>query len=200
MKTLIYCCALILLCNLVACSHSPSPRSKTGSLSARASTLAPAEKKIYEQALAQLATGHYDKAEKTLHNLTQKHPGNAGIWINLANSYYQSNQLKPAQETVQHALDLNDNSVELHNIAGLVAVATGQYKAAEQHYLSALTLNNNAADVHYNLALFYDVYYQDLPKAIAHYSQYLTLVNHEDEETSAWLDELKLNLERNNNQ
>lgn len=186
---------ILLSCLIIGCTSTPT----TDKLpAANLSELTPAEKKSYEQALSQLSSEKFEKAEKTLSKLAQSHPGNAGLWINLANACYQSNQLDKANTAVKHAQKLNANTPEFYNIAGLVAVANGDYKGAEKHYLSALKLNNNEANTHYNLALLYDVFYQDIRSAITHYEQYLALDHQDDEETTNWLEELKLNLARGN--
>lgn len=191
---------LILLCSLIIGCTNTSTTGTTSSLpAANLSELTPAEKKSYEQALAQLSAEKFEQAEKTLHKLAQNNPGNAGLWINLANASYQNNQLEKANTAVQHAQKLKANTPEFYNIAGLVAVANGDYQTAEKQYLSALKLNNNEASAHYNLALLYDVFYQDIRRAITHYEQYLALNNQEDEETMNWLEELKLNLARGQN-
>lgn len=192
-------CWPILLCYLIiGCSNTPTTDTEVSLPAANVSELTPAEKKSYEQALSQLSAEKPEKAEKTLHKLAQSHPGNPGLWINLANACYQSNQLEKANTAVKHAQKLNGNTPELYNIAGLVAVANGDYKNAEKHYLTVLKLNSNAANTHYNLALLYDVFFQDIRRAVTHYEQYLALGNQDDEETTNWLEELKLNLARGN--
>jgi len=80
--------------------------------------------------------------------------------------------------------------------ATLIAVSRGKYKEAETHYLTAIKLDNKNASAHYNLALLYDVFYQDIRSAIPHYEQYLALINQEDEDTLNWVEELKLNLQK----
>lgn len=192
---------LILLCCLfIGCASSPTTDTQQTIPVANLSTLTPAEKKSYEQALSQLATGKYDKAAKILEKLALGHRGNSGLWINLANAHYENGDIKQASVAVDHAQKLSAKTPELHNIAGLIAVAKGDYKDAEKYYLAALTLNSNDANTHYNLALLYDVFYQDIRQAITHYERYLALGNQEDEETVNWLAELKLNLARGDNQ
>jgi len=183
---------------MIGCTSTPTTDTTDKLPAANLSELTPIEKKAYEQALSQLSAEKFEKAEKILFTLAKNHPGNAGLWINLANVYYQSNQLEKANTAVTHARKLNANTPEFYNIAGLVAVANGDYKGAEKHYLSALKLNNNAANTHYNLALLYDVFYQDIRSAITHYEQYLALDHQDDEETTNWVEELKLNLARGN--
>ena len=72
----------------------------------------------------------------------------------------------------------------------------GHYKQAEAQYLAAIKLDAACASCHYNLALLYDLYYQDLGKAIGQYQAYLDHITNTDEDTQAWIEELKRNLAR----
>lgn len=191
----------ILVCFLfVGCSSAPTTDIDNTEPAENLSTLTPVEKKSYEQALSQLTAGKYGNAEKLLEKLARNHSGNIGLWVNLANAYYQNNNLSDANNAVNHAQKLNPKTPDFYNIAGLVTAANGDYKGAEKQYLAALKINNNEPNVHYNLALLYDVFYQDIARAITHYEQYLALGNQDDEETVNWLEELKLTLDRSESQ
>ena len=68
-----------------------------------------------------------------------------------------------------------------------------QFSEAEKYYKTAISINKNFALAHYNLALLYDIYFQDIKRAYAQYLKYLSLVP-DDKETQAWADELKYSL------
>ncbi len=196
--TLVWMFSLCIL--ITSCTSSPTPKTTTPSAGIGATPLSPAEQKSYGQALSQLSNGKSEKAENILVKLTDAHPGNLGLWINLANAAYQNNHLDLAEKALNHAQPLQPNVAEYYNISGLVAVARGKYKEAEKHYIAALKLNDNEANAHYNLALLYDVFFQDIRNAIPHYERYLALINQADEETANWLEELKLNVNKGSNE
>ena len=88
---------------------------------------------------------------------------------------------------------------ETLNLSGLLNVEKADYQAAEKDYLAAIALKKDYPAAHYNLANLYDVFYQDINKAIAHYEQYLALTDNADKNTISWVNELKAKLKRNAN-
>ncbi len=84
---------------------------------------------------------------------------------------------------------------EVHNVLGLLAVEQKAFKKAETEYLLAVTLDKKLASAHYNLALLYDIYFQDIDKAYQSYQTYLSL-NPNDSKTRDWVDQLKYSLEQ----
>jgi tetratricopeptide (TPR) repeat protein len=137
-------------------------------------------------------------AENTLVFLVKKHPNNSDIWLNLATCYFIQGKLQQADEATNKALQLNNTIPETHNLMGLIAVENKQFKKAETEYLLALTLNNDFANAHYNTALLYDIYFQNIKKALYHYTQYLTLIPSDDIRTRDWVNQLKASLAREN--
>ena len=181
---------------LAGCA-TQSPSEKTpDSTSALPTTLTPAEAKNYQSAVARIEEGEAGKAINSLKKLTQAHPGQPGIWLNLAIAHYKNGELDEAKVTLDQAQGVNNKIPEIYNLAGLIAVDQGDYTAADKHYQTALKLNKHFAEAHYNLALLCDIFYQDIGRAVEHYQQYLTLIKQEDKATTAWVEELKLTLKR----
>ena len=106
-------------------------------------------------------------------------------------------QYPAAEQAINRALALENTSGEAFALAGLIQVAQGQYQQAEAKYQLAIKLQPNCASCHYNLALLYDLYYQDLPRAITQYQAYLDHITTTDDDTQAWIEELKRNQARN---
>ena len=181
---------------LAGCA-TQSPSEKTpDSTSALPTTLTPAEAKNYQSAVARIEEGEAGKAINSLKKLTQAHPGQPGIWLNLAIAHYKNGELDEAKVTLDQAQGVNNKIPEIYNLAGLIAVDQGDYTAADKHYQTALKLNKHFAEAHYNLALLWDIFYEDIGRAVEHYQQYLTLIKQEDKATTAWVEELKLTLKR----
>ena len=188
-----------LLAGISACTSTPKTETQKSGTTNEASTLTEAEQKSYQQALTQLKAGDLDKAESSLRKLANEHTNQIGLWINLANVYYKKEKLDQANDAITNAQKINSKNPEVYNLAGLIAAGKGDYKKAEKSYLDALALNDNLAAAHYNLALLYDIYYQDIGKAVTHYERYMSLIPDEDKDTSKWVEELKQTLKRRGN-
>lgn len=149
-----------------------------------------------ENALSLMREQKWDQAIKPLRKLTKKYPGNLVIIINLASSYYATGDLNSAEELCKQALSISSNSAEAHNLSGLIAIEKHQFTEAEAAYKKALSINTDYANAYYNLALLYDVFFQDIPKAYQHYVKYLKLAPG-DQATKDWVEQLKYSLDQN---
>ena len=200
MKRLANQIAITILVFIIAgCANTPSgTKSETPAITTN-TVFTTAEQRDYARALKQLSAGEAEKAEKTLSKLSRSHSSHMGLWINLANARYQTNNFTAATDALTQAKTINAKAAEIYNLSGLIAVEQQDYKTAESLYLKALSLNKNYANAHYNLALVYDIFYQDISNALIHYQQYLALIPEGDAATSSWVEELKLSLKRRNN-
>ena len=149
-----------------------------------------------EGALTLMREKNWKQALKPLKKLHKKYPRNDVIAVNLASSYFAINDLKEAESVCNEALASNSNSEQAHTLFGLISVEKRNFTAAEAAYKKAINLNNNYANAHYNLALLYDVFFQDIPKAYQHYVKYLSLVP-DDQSTKDWVEQLKYSLDQN---
>ena len=195
------CLLLVTVLVLISgCSSGPRSTGDAPVPGAKAAPLAEKDRNAYASALAELEKGNAKEAAASLTKIANANPGYLDAWINLASANYKLNDFGAAKRAIGHAHQLQPTSADINNIRGLISAEEGRYKDAEQLYLAALKLDPKSASTHYNLALLYDVYYQDIAQAISHYESYLSLSNQKDEETEAWTDELKQILLRRNSQ
>lgn len=187
---------LILSALLSACATGPKSSSTAPVVSAKAAPLAAKDQTAYANAIAALGKGNAKTAVTSLSTIAEANPGYLDVWVNLAMANYTLKRNDEAKRAIEHAHKLQPQSADINNVQGLIYAEEGRYKEAEQLYLTALKLDPKNASTHYNLALLYDIYYQDIAKAIPHYENYLSLTNQKDEETEAWTDELKQTLSR----
>lgn len=183
---------------LNACTTKSGAPAETPVISTIAAPLAEKDIPLYTNAIAALTAGNAKEAAASLTRVTKKNPGYLDAWVNLAIAEYSLKHINEAKRAIGQAHMLQSESADISNIQALICIDDGRYKEAEQHYLNALKLDANNANVHYNLALLYDLYYQDIAKAIPHYEHYLSLLNQKDEKTEAWTEELKDTLSRRN--
>ena len=104
--------------------------------------------------------------------------------------YIRKNDLESAIQSLNKALQLNPNQPQALNLLGSIEYNKGNLKTAIDLYLSAIKNKPDYANAHYNLALIYDIYFQDIPKAIEHYKKYLELTDYQDKQTEVWLEQL----------
>lgn len=186
---------------LVACGGGTKPQietpvSVTPQATQQAGMLPAAELESYLHAIQLIDKQDYESAEKILIKLSKKSASVAGVWANLAIAHYHQNETTSSQTAAKNAYELNDNDAEILNLMGLLAVKRGDFKSAEAHYKKAIELKSEFANAHYNLALLFDIYYQDIAMAYQHYNRYLALTGGQDKETADWVEQLKYSLGR----
>ena len=194
-------CLTCLIATLLASCASPGiePAAvEEGTPSSEASTpsaMSELDKSQYLQAIDYLNQNQPAAAESILTKLARKYPQNLEINVNLATTFYKSGEFKRAKKAITKTQSREDTLPEVHNLLGLLAVENREFSQAEAQYQTALKLDKRFAIAHYNLALLYDIYFQDIPRAYSHYMEYLTLVP-DDEQTKDWVDQLRYSLDQ----
>jgi Tfp pilus assembly protein PilF len=188
--------ALIFVC-LSGCTNTPSDGKRTTS-STKAIELNADEQNSYQDALEAIKSDNPEKAIQPLAKITHNHSEHLGAWINLANAYIKVARIEDAEKSVSQAKGINPKITEIHNLQGLIYVHKGDYANAEKSYLQAIQLKEAYPAAHYNLGLLYDMYYQDMDRAVIQYDRYLELSNGADKKTIGWVTELKQKIKRRN--
>ncbi len=148
----------------------------------------------YHSALTELDNGNYETAKMLLQNIIEMDANLAGPWANLALIHIKQNHHTEAEKKIKTALDKNPEMVQALNIAGILEYKKGNINTAKDYYQKAISNKPDYALAHYNLALLYDLYLQDIEKAVIHYRRYLELSGHNDKKTKLWIQELERNL------
>lgn len=170
---------------LTACA-SQAPREPT----ARASVTLRAEDQSAWQASGVLIKQQkWQEAKLALQNLIKTNPKFTGIVINLAAVECQLQQWQAAAKLLG-GLSEADKTPEVFNLLGVVAEHSGQMTQAEQYYLTAVNSPQAPAEALYNLALLYDIYWQDPQKALPFYQAYVN-ARPEDKVVVDWINEIK---------
>jgi tetratricopeptide (TPR) repeat protein len=194
-------CVLALVMLISACGGgkvkpATEPTQKNPASVKKAGALSESEKVEFQQALESIKTNNLPNAEKILKKLSDKLGASTSISANLALTYYKLQRYDLAETQINNALAVNEADAETQNIAGLIAIEMKKHQAAENHFKRALTLKPDFANAHYNIALLYDIYFQDIPNAYSHYQKYLSLVGDSDKETKEWVDQLQYSLKQ----
>ncbi len=149
------------------------------------------EKSEYKKALTLLNHDKLDAAKEMFQQFRSDRPKLAGPYANLAIIALKNNEPEKALKLVKLALTKNPNLAQALNFLAYLEQVSGEIKSAEKHYKEAIKNKNNYAIAHYNIALLYDVYLQDIESAIPHYERYMELINNEDKNTADWLEQIK---------
>jgi len=149
------------------------------------------EKSEYKKALTLLNHDKLDAAREIFQQFKSDRPELAGPYANLAIIALKNNKPEKALELVKLALSKNPNLAHALNLLAYLEQVSGEIKLAEKHYKEAIKNKNDYAIAHYNIALLYDVYLQDIESAIPHYERYMELINNEDKNTADWLEQIK---------
>lgn len=203
-----YITQLAMIATLSACSAVKTPTDqleKTADIPtktidkppARPAVLNETDLDLYHQAKGHIVINDFASAEEILRQLHIKYQNHYGVLLNLAISKFKLKDMDNAQEYLQRAMDIDqaNKTSEAHNLQGLMYTEQGKIELAKESYEAALQLDPNSFNAHFNLGLLYDVYYQQLTTAYAHYEQYLNLNPNDDQSTKNWLRELKYSID-----
>lgn len=192
-NSLLACLFLLLL----GCASAPSQQpaeSKTNAKSTQAE--ANAEIAMYAIAMADIQDNKLQKAQELLNKISEKHPELAGPWANQALIDIKNKDLTKARQHLDNALKRDPGMPQAYNLLGYLDKEDGKITKAIEDYNRAIAKKPDYAIAHYNLALLYDIYLQDIPNAIEHYKRYLVLTNNQDKRTADWVTELESSLKR----
>jgi len=192
-------CLILAVAILSACAPtivSQRPASQTSTSVRERQALNEDDRIRYRESMNQLKVGSYRTAARLLTRLTTSYPRMAGPHVNLALAYYYQGDFDKAAEAANKALDLSPGLPQAHLLLGLLKIRQHEYAAAEKHYRAAIERDGQYANAHYNLALLYDLYYQQPARAVPHYKSYLQLNNQSDTATRDWVKHLESSLKK----
>ncbi len=187
---------MVLLMTISACSNQVTTNKAVGNKQTAESSIQ--ELQLYKSAIIALNNNELDKAEQLFITMSERQPHIAGSWANLALISIKKVNLAQAEIYAKTALAKNPNMAQALNLSGYLAQKKGEINKAKSYYLQAISHKSDYALAHYNLALLFDVYLQDIAKAIEHYQFYLAYSEQKDENTKNWLEGLKATLAANN--
>jgi len=145
----------------------------------------------FSKAIDALGNNDIDHAEAMLKDLISDNPEISGPWVNLGLIYFSKNQFSESELAINNALRLNPHNPYALNLSGMLARRNSDIKRAHALYLEAIKYKDDYAMAHYNLALLYDIFFQDISAAAIHYRKYLDLIGGKDKQTVDWLEQLK---------
>ena len=216
MRTLKYSKALPLLLGLLllaACSGTPGPKpavetpdapsvAPSDEVATGAETGAAAAEPeptdinqlAYDEAIASLKNGNVDQALDLLLEVSREAPEKPFIFTNLGLAYLKLQQLEEAEQAFRQALQQNDRDAVAHNHLGILQRQKGEFAEALERYQRAIEIDDDYAQAHLNLGILYDLYLQDLEKALRQYETYLSLTSEDNPQVSGWITDIQRQL------
>ncbi len=190
---------LSLLIN-VSCSHIPTDiENKEPKGISISNELSSEDLTNYKKALYALKNNEYGDSEKLLQNVIERHPDLAGPHANLGLIYYKMEKYSQSTKSLKKTLSLNPKNPYAYNILGLISKNKGDLSNSKKYFLLAIKYKKDYAKAHYNIALLYDIYFQEIKESIYHYNEYLKIINIKnikDEKTNSWVKQLENSLSK----
>ena len=148
------------------------------------------KEEVFTYATALITNGRFEEAEAHLTKLTEEHPELAGPHINLAISYFQSEQYDKAASSFTKSLELKPNNALAHDYLARIDREKGSFDTALEHYLKAIEVDPTYAPAQRNIGILYDLYLNQPAKALGHYQKYQTLISEADKHVAIWIRDL----------
>lgn len=187
---------LIALLLLGACQTVPKPASQpTGESKATVGASAPQpqpqavefNQQFYQQAIAALKHGDTKLAIELLQQVSFDAPGTPFVFTNLGLAYLKQQKFDLAEQAFQQAIKQNKRDAVAHNHLGILHRHQGNFDDARKRYQRAIDIDRDYARAHLNLGILFDIYLQDLKKALRQYQKYQALTSEEDSQVAGWI-------------
>jgi tetratricopeptide (TPR) repeat protein len=149
---------------------------------------------LYGQALDALKSGDTEEALLLLKQLSQETPDKPHLFTNLGLAYFQLQQWELAERAFGQAIARNPEDAVAYNHLGILQRRKGLFQEALVQYQRAIEIDSKYAGAHFNLGILFDLYLQDLEKAVQQYRKYLDLTSEENEQVAGWIVDIERRL------
>jgi len=134
---------------------------------------APATSSAPPQAAAPMV--NQDQNIKMLEAVVAKDPGNRNAWVQLGNTYFDTQQPMKAIEAYGKALEIDGNDPNVLTDQGVMFRQLGWYDRAIENFQKATEIDSNHAQSYYNLGVVYRYDLKDFPKAVEAWQKFVDL-------------------------
>ena len=196
--------ALSLVALLAACQSvpQPAPEIEPANTTEPAAQIEPTaapepvdlDQQLYQQALLALKNGDTEIALDALTQLSKSAPDKPYLFTNLGLAHFKLQQGEDAELAFTEAIARDANDAVAHNHLGILQRRKGQFQEALQQYQRAIEIDANYATAHLNIGILFDLYLQDLDRALQHYQNYQSLSNGDDKQVDGWIIDIERRL------
>jgi tetratricopeptide (TPR) repeat protein len=149
---------------------------------------------LYDRALEELKKGDTEEALTLLTRVSRDAPDKPRLFTNLGLAHFRLQQSERAEQAFVEAVARNPDDAVAHNHLGILQRRKGQFQEALGHYQRAIEIDDDYARAHLNLGILFDLYLQDLEKALQQYQQYRSLASEENALVDGWIVDIERRL------
>lgn len=149
---------------------------------------------FYDEAIASLKSGKTRLALELLVQVSSDAPDKPYVFTNLGLAHFKLEEADLAEKAFTEAIRRDDDDAVAHNHLGILLRHKGEFEAARQHYQKAIDSDSDYALAYLNLGILFDMYLQDLPKALQHYRKYQSLAAEENKRVAGWIVDIERRL------
>ena len=148
----------------------------------------------YERAIAALKNDSAEQALPLLTRLSLDAPDKPRLFTNLGLAHFRLQQAELAEQAFQQAIARNPDDAVAHNHLGILQRRQGHFDDALLEYRRAIEIDSKYARAYLNLGILFDLYLQDLDKALQQYRKYQDLTSEENTQVAGWIVDIERRL------
>jgi tetratricopeptide (TPR) repeat protein len=170
-------------------TQASSPAS--GKVARKGPPLPASEKAAFDRALWSAKAGRDQEAIDLFRQMSKDNPDIAIVYTNLGLLYLKKGDMEAAQKALEQSISLDPGDALALNHLGVALREQGKFQESQAAYLRAIKLDESYADAHLNLGILYDLYLQQLPRALQQYQRYQELTGGKDQAVAKWIVDLQ---------
>ena len=130
-------------------------------------------------------------ADQLLNEVLQARPDHPDLLANSAIVAWSDGREEQARTLFEETLKVYPGHLVASNNLALLLKEEGEFIEASRILRRALALHPDEPTLHYNLAVVYELYLQDLWKALDHYQKFQALSAEPDTKVAGWITDLE---------
>ena len=154
------------------------------------------QKEAFSQARKNWAEDDLGTAWRLLKELRSERPDHPDLLANSAIVALARKQDTVAQALFRETLKVDPGHRVASNNLALLLKDEGEFAEARKVLIRALEQSPTDPTLHYNLAVIYELYLQDLDKALRHYHRFQQLSEEPDQKVAGWIADLERRVEK----
>lgn len=179
---------------LAGCAaEPPKPVAPPVAAAKPAVVVSPEVRADFDAAMARMHAEDYPQGIELMGKVIAQIPTNPVPYVNRAIAHAKMGNLKPAEEDLKRALELDPGHPVANNEYALLYRKTGRFGEARQLYERLLAKYPYYPVVHKNLGILCDLYLRDYPCALREYEAYRSAMP-EDKTVKIWIADVQRRL------
>jgi len=132
--------------------------------------------------------------------LSHEAPDKPRLFTNLGLAYFSLQQADLAEQAFQQAVRRDPKDAVAYNHLGILQRHSGRFQEALIQYQRAIEIDDSYAPAYLNLGILFDLYLQDLEKALQQYQKYQVLSSEDNPQVGGWIVDIERRLKKADSQ